>query len=65
MTELIPSYSTQLVAEKINGVPFVAAKPIYEAIGISWPSQYKNLRSRPWAVIAESTITGTDGNATK
>ena len=61
MTELIPFYNTQLVAEKIDGVSFVAAKPICEAIGIDWPSQHKSLKHRPWSTMVESTIVAQDG----
>lgn len=44
-----------------NGVPFVAAKPICEAIGIDWDGQRKTLKSRPWSTTVESTVVAQDG----
>ena len=63
MAELLPVafHGDTLYLVELKGEPFTPARPICEAIGISWPGQYEKLTFNPkrWGV--RSTLTPTAG----
>jgi len=61
MTSLIPFHGTQIVADLIDGTPYIAIKPVCESLGISYPRQYRKLKESSWAVVALKATTGADG----
>lgn len=44
----------ELLAATIDGVVFVAVRPICETLGLSWSGQLERLKRSPWAVIARA-----------
>lgn len=61
MTSLIPFHDTEIIAQQIDGIPYVALKPVCESLGIDADSQAKRLKRQPWAVTVITTATGADG----
>lgn len=61
MTSLIPFHGTQIVADLIDGTPYIAIKPACEALGLGYSSQLQKLKEQPWAVVTEIVTTGSDG----
>ncbi len=59
----IPGSDATLVATLIDGKPYVALKPMCEALGIDVESQRRKLRSRSWTVAVQATATGSDGKS--
>ena len=57
----IPFHGTQIIATEIDGVPFVAAKPVCDSIGIDWEGQRKKLNRQPWATTSITEAVGADG----
>lgn len=59
MNKLVPVafHGQTLLATTIEGKPFVALKPIAEAIGLQWESQYNRLKRHP---VLASTISITN-----
>lgn len=57
----IPFHGSVLVAQRIDGEPAVAVKPICENIGIDFNSQLKRLKKAPWAAVVMMTTVGADG----
>lgn len=46
MTSLIPFHDTEIIAQQIDGIPYVALKPVCESLGIDADSQAKRLKSQ-------------------
>lgn len=44
-----------------DGQPVVVIKPTIIAMGLDWSAQLKKLKTRSWAVVAETATTGSDG----
>lgn len=65
MTELVTIPVAQsgasLSASLIDGKPFVALKPMCEALGIDAWTQQRKLNSRSWATTSMSTVVAADG----
>lgn len=61
MTSLIPFHGTQIVADLIDGTPYIAIKPVCESLGISYPRQYRKLKESSWATVAFKATVGADG----
>lgn len=61
MTSLIPFHGTQIVADLIDGSPYIAIKPVCESLGISYPRQYRKLKESSWATVAFKATVGADG----
>lgn len=59
----VPGSSAELVATLIDGKPFVALKPMCDAIGIDVESQRRKLKSKSWATSVMSTEVAPDGKA--
>lgn len=57
----IPFHGSMLVAQRIDGEPAVAVKPICENIGVDFNSQLKRLKKAPWATVVIMTTVGADG----
>lgn len=51
------SVHTTMLADK----PHVVIRPAVEALGLSYPAQYRKLQTRSWAVVAQKATTGADG----
>jgi hypothetical protein len=47
----------------VDGQPHVVLKPAVESLGLSYPAQSRKLKSRSWAVVAQTATTGADGKA--
>lgn len=62
-TITIPGTTATLHATQINGTPFVALRPLCEAIGIDTDSQRRKLQGRSWATTVISTVVAADGKA--
>lgn len=45
----------------IDGKPHVVIRPAIEELGLSYPRQYRKLKGRSWAVVAQAATTGADG----
>jgi len=45
----------------VDGQPHIVLRPAVEALGLSYPSQARKLKSRSWAVVAQTATTGADG----
>ncbi len=62
MQEIIDFYGTDLIVI-INSdlIKWVALKPICDAIGVNWPSQYKKIKEDPRFSCCDITTTGSDG----
>ena len=56
MTSLIPFHGTQIVADLIDGTPYIAIKPLCESLGIDSDSQIKRLKRQPWASTVVMTV---------
>lgn len=52
----IPGVDATLVATLVDGTPFVALKPMCEAIGIDADNQRRKLQSKSWASAVLSTV---------
>lgn len=63
MTSLIPFHGTQIVADLIDGTPYIAIKPVCESLGISYSRQLKKLKESSWAVVAFKATVSADGNS--
>lgn len=67
MTELatipIPGSDAALVATLIDGKPYVALKPLCDAIGIAYPTQSEKLKGRSWATITQRVTVAADGKS--
>lgn len=61
MTSLIPFHGTQIVADLIDGTPYIAIKPVCESLGISYSRQLKKLKESSWATVALKATVGADG----
>ncbi|MFI7191411.1 phage antirepressor N-terminal domain-containing protein [Nocardia nova] len=59
----IPGTAATLQATQINGVPFVALRPLCEAIGIDYKNQHVKLKAKSWATMVLSTTVAADGRA--
>ncbi|MFE7799069.1 phage antirepressor N-terminal domain-containing protein [Nocardia sp. NPDC057440] len=59
----VPGADATLDATLIDGVPFVALKPMCEAIGVDAWTQQRKLKAKSWAVTSMSTATGSDGKS--
>lgn len=59
----IPGANASLLATLVDGKPFVALKPMCDAIGIDVESQRRKLRSKSWATSVMSTEVAADGRA--
>lgn len=57
----VPAAPAPLQAAQIDGVPFVALRPLCDSLGIDVDSQAKKLRSRSWATTVLSTVVAADG----
>lgn len=44
-----------------NGQPVVVIKPTIIGMGLDWSAQLKKLKTRSWAVMADTATTGSDG----
>lgn len=44
-----------------NGQPAVVIKPTIIGMGLDWSAQLKKLKTRSWAVVADTATTGSDG----
>ncbi|MEU1043877.1 phage antirepressor N-terminal domain-containing protein [Streptomyces sp. NPDC005897] len=44
-----------------DGNPHIVLKPAVEELGLSYPAQSRKLKSRSWAVVAQTATTGADG----
>lgn len=49
----------------VDDVPHVVVRPAIEALGLSYPRQYRKLKTRSWAVVARRATTGSDGKTYK
>ncbi|WP_107305698.1 phage antirepressor N-terminal domain-containing protein [Streptomyces scabiei] len=45
----------------VDGQPHVIIRPAVEELGLSYPAQYRKLRSRSWATIAQKATVAEDG----
>lgn len=45
----------------VDGQPHIVLKPAVESLGLSYPAQSRKLKSRSWAVVAQTATTGADG----
>ncbi|MDX3243495.1 phage antirepressor N-terminal domain-containing protein [Streptomyces sp. ME18-1-4] len=45
----------------VDGQPHIVLKPAVEELGLSYPAQARKLKSRSWAVVAQTATTGADG----
>ncbi|MFH9813031.1 phage antirepressor N-terminal domain-containing protein [Streptomyces olivaceus] len=45
----------------VDGQPHIVLKPVVESLGLSYPAQSRKLKSRSWAVVAQTATTGADG----
>ena len=54
---VIPFHGNELVTTEVNNIPHVAMRPLVEAIGLNWPSQYTKLiaDSAKWGVAMIAT----------
>lgn len=67
MTELVtipvPKSNASLSASLIDGAPFVALKPICEAVGVAYSAQLQKLRGKAWATVSMSNMVAADGKS--
>lgn len=49
----------------VDDVPHVVVRPAIEALGLSYPRQYRKLKSRSWAVVAQRATVAEDGKIRK
>lgn len=59
----VPGSNATLDATLINGVPFVALKPMCEALGIDVDGQRRKLHAKSWATTELSTAVAGDGKS--
>jgi hypothetical protein len=45
----------------VDGAPHIVLKPAVEELGLSYSAQLRKLKSRSWAVVAQTDTTGSDG----
>ncbi len=45
----------------IDGLPHVVVKPAVEELGLSYPAQYRKLKTRSWATVAQAATVAEDG----
>lgn len=45
----------------IDGLPHIVLKPAVEEPGLSYPAQYRKLKSRSWATVAQAATVAEDG----
>lgn len=58
----VPFHGTYLhTAMGDDGEPIVILKPTVIGMGLDWSAQLKKLKTRSWAVVAETATTGPDG----
>jgi hypothetical protein len=48
-------------ATLIDGKPHIVLRPAIEELGLSYAAQYRKLKTRSWAVVAQRATTGADG----
>ncbi|KAB8156134.1 hypothetical protein EZY14_002645 [Kordia sp. TARA_039_SRF] len=67
MTKTISVNNQQIIITKIGTTDYVAVKPICEAIGVSYPRQFKKLKESTiiGSTVAEKAIVASDGNTRK
>ncbi|WP_374101751.1 phage antirepressor N-terminal domain-containing protein [Mycobacterium sp. SM1] len=46
-----------------RGQPYVALKPLCDAIGVNHATQYRKLNQAPWATVVMMTTVGEDGRS--
>lgn len=52
-----------IMARLIDGRPFVALRPMCEAIGVAYSAQLQKLKAKSWATVSMSDTTGADGKS--
>jgi hypothetical protein len=57
----VPGTDTPLVAQLINGEPYAALRPMCDAIGLDYSSQWSKLKTKSWANVAISPTVAADG----
>ncbi|NEW42768.1 phage antirepressor [Nocardia cyriacigeorgica] len=57
----VPGATAPIVAAEFDGAPWVALKPMCDAIGVSYPAQYRKLTGRSWATVASKATVAADG----
>jgi len=45
----------------IDGIPHIVFRPAVEALGVSYPRQYRKLKTRSWATVAQTYAVAADG----
>jgi hypothetical protein len=48
-------------AERIDDKPVVALRPLCDALGINYASQYTKLKRKSWATVVLNTMVAADG----
>lgn len=59
----VPGSGATLEATLIDGKPFVALKPLCDAIGIDYKNQHEKLTRKSWATMVLSTTVAADGKS--
>ena len=59
--ESIPFHGTTINATRTPEGVRVAIRPVCEAIGLDYSAQWRRLERQPWAVVAMTATTGSDG----
>lgn len=48
----IPFHGNHILAVDVDGTPMVAMKPVCEAIGLTYGSQYNRVQRQAWATVS-------------
>lgn len=60
-TIAVPGASAPILAARFGGTPWVALKPMCEALGIDYSSQLQKLKRRSWATVGQKATVAEDG----
>lgn len=57
----VPGASAPILAASFDGTPWVALKPMCEALGIDYSTQLQKLNRRSWATVGQKPTVASDG----